>query len=542
MTSSASSQPAGAGAQPKTFQRTDPPPSPPGTPAEIAERLTWAPRPPLELPRVDEPAGGSTDARHRLVVVGDSISQGFKSFAVWDTEFSWPAMVAGYGGIPGFRFPRFDGPPDCPGLPLNLEAIVRLIDWPGSLINLAEDAHLLLSLRRLMDDVEDYWERGPGADQQRAAPGAGGRDIGRVNHNLACWGHDVRDAMSLSVQVMRDRIATDPRNRDDLLSQIPSSSGERSGLLSLAGGAESDTQLSLARALGEDGGIETLVVALGANNILGTVLDFQVRWTEDGYDDVHRKGVYNAWLPSHFRVEFDRLLAEVDTIQAEKVIVLTVPHVTVAPMVRGVGTKMPGDRYFARYTRPWIPDAVFNPNRHPCLTGDQLRVLDFAVDEYNDHIVSRVRSRDTPGKRWAVLDICGVLDRLAYRRYMIDGEARPEWWSSYDLPAQYQALSPQPDTRFYRSDRFGRMEGGLVSLDGVHPTTAGYALLAREVMQQMTALGVALDRVEPDYDGVLAGDSLLCAPPVPSATVMSIVEFGNRAADLYQALRRRPPI
>jgi hypothetical protein len=32
-----------------------------------------------------------------------------------------------------------------------------------------------------------------------------------------------------------------------------------------------------------------------------------------------------------------------------------------------------------------------------------------------------------------VLDIAGILDRLAYRRYVIDDDARPDWWQPYDL-------------------------------------------------------------------------------------------------------------
>lgn len=229
-------------------------------------------------------------------------------------------------------------------------------------------------------------------------------------------------------------------------------------------------------------------------------------------------------MPSHFAAEFDDLVAAVRDINAHHVIVFTVPHVTIAPMVRGVGDKKPGDRYFARYTRPWIRDDAFNANRDPCLSGDVLRVLDFAVDQYNDHIVMRVEEARVKGLDWRVLDIAGILDRLAYRRYMVDEQAQPPWWTPYVLPEAYRTLSPQPDTRFYRSDRFGRLSGGLFALDGVHPTTIGYGIIAREVMHVMTAAGVNMARAEPDFEALIEEDTLIDDPPARIASILDLVE------------------
>jgi hypothetical protein len=236
------------------------------------------------------------------------------------------------------------------------------------------------------------------------------------------------------------------------------------------------------------------------------------------------------------------MIQAVEQVAARHVILVTVPHVTIVPMVRGVGNKMPGDRYFARYTRAWIRDASFSANHNPCLSGEQLRVLDFAVDCYNEHIVGVVRAARQRGLDWRVLDLAGILDRLAYRRYLIDEEARPDWWTPYVLPEAYLALSPQPDTRFFRSDQHGRFEGGLFALDGVHPTTIGYSIVAREVMRVMGHAGVALARPEPDFDEVLAADTLVSDPPTRIADLLDVVELANRTADLYQALRGHPPV
>jgi hypothetical protein len=535
----------------RAFSPRGKPPVPDGTPAQIKRDIVWEAREPLPLARQSAPAPARPapdPSKHRLVVLGDSLTQGFKSFAIRDTKLSWPKIVADHGGLAGFRYPWFDGPESCAGMPLNLEAIVKDVYWPDTILDIREDARLFDDFRRLMDDVEDYWERGDGAQAVNYVDGAAqvGRKLDGVNHNLAVWGMDIRDALSLDISRLRKRITSSPNRGDQSLNQFVSAAYERSAMITLKGGGNRDTPVSLAQALGEEKGIETLIVALGANNILGTVIDFQIHWTDEhDYADVDRtaKPRYNAWTPEHFRKEFDALLAEVKKIKADNVIVFTVPHVTIVPMVRGVGTKMPGDRYFARYTRPWIPDHLFNANRHDCLTGDELRVLDFAVDQYNDHICAQVGQLDQPkGQRWKVLDVAGVLDRLAYRRYLIDDEARPTWWEPYDLPDAFRELSPIPDTRFFGSDRFGRTQGGLFSLDGIHPTTLGYSIVAREVMQLMTELGVPLKAAEPDYDKIIAADSMITDPPQRLASVLPVVALGHRIVNLLETVNARPEI
>jgi len=537
--------------QPKGLPRPGRPPVPPGTPPEVAETIVWEPRAPVPLERPvpavpAAPTGGRP--KHKLVVLGDSVSQGFRSLAVHETSLSWPALVAHYGGIDDFRYPSFPGPEECPGLPLNLDALIHQIEWPESMLNFAENPDLLRDLHRICDSVEDYWERGAGAEQVAQSPGRLGRELDRVNHNLACWGFDLRDTFGLTIGNLRHRVEHARGRGDQLLGVTPSAAFERSALITLAGGREDDTCVSLARALGDDGGIETLVVAVGANNILGSVIKFKVDWTDNEaigqYDQVDYKDGYTAWTPAHFRSEYDELLRQVEQIVAQHVIVFTVPHVTILPSARGVGAKMASDRYFSRYTRPWISDDQFAPNRHPCLTGDELRAVDFAIDLYNSHIVSRVDELNAASSapRYHVLDIAGVLDRLAFRRYLVDGQSQPSWWTPYDMPERFRRLSPIPDTRYFRSDRFGRTEGGLIGLDGVHPTTTGYSLIAREVMNVMTRLGVPLKATEPDYEEIVASDVLNRSPLPKLDSILTAVGLVNRLADLYQVFRGRSPV
>jgi hypothetical protein len=162
------------------------------------------------------------------------------------------------------------------------------------------------------------------------------------------------------------------------------------------------TPLQAAAKLGEEGtdkdpsgdGIETLIVFLGANNALGSVLSLTVKWSGDGYDDLKEKAAFNVWRPSHFKAELDLIATEIGKVRARHVIWATVPHVTIAPLARGVGGKVqPGSRYFRYYTRPWISDRDFDPMEdHPYLTADDARAVDSAIDQYNGAIATTVRA------------------------------------------------------------------------------------------------------------------------------------------------------
>ncbi len=86
--------------------------------------------------------------------------------------------------------------------------------------------------------------------------------------------------------------------------------------------------------------------------------------------------------------------------------------------------------------------------------------------------------------RYHLVDVSGGLDRLAYRR--TGGEP------SYEFPAYFAAnVAPPMDTRFYHVDRAGRRKaGGIVNLDGVHPSVIGQGLLAHEFLKVMKEAGV----------------------------------------------------
>jgi hypothetical protein len=152
------------------------------------------------------------------------------------------------------------------------------------------------------------------------------------------------------------------------------------------------------------------------------------------------------------------------------------------------------------------------------------RAIDSAIDQYNGYITEVVRDARQERRDWYLFDVAGLLDRLAARRYIEDPLARPKGWSKYQLPAELASLVPVPDSRFFESGPRGRTGGGLFSLDGVHPTTVGYGILAQElinVMQQHAGVKFYLgdgstERTGPvmvDFRRLIGRDTLISNPP-----------------------------
>jgi hypothetical protein len=239
---------------------------------------------------------------------------------------------------------------------------------------------------------------------------------------------------------------------------MPSGDAHLRGLTSFTAAAQLGAEGTF-ETPGKGDGIETLTVLLGSNNSLSSVTHFQVHWSGEGYDDLKKKNQYNVWRPSHFKSEFDLVTKEVEKIRARHVIWGTVPHVTVIPLAHGVGQKKQyrGSRYFEAYTWPWIDDDSFDATTDPHLTHQQARAIDSAIDMYNHHIVERVHQGRNDGLDWYLLDVAGILDRLAYRRYLIDDNAQPSWW---------KALGPYPLPKEARSSASIRASSSRTRADG----------------------------------------------------------------------------
>ena len=516
--------------------RTDP-----GAPDEVRERMRHGTREPAFDPtlgiQVDRPASGPTPP-NRLVALGDSLTHGFQSGAVFATDLSYPAIIAyELGWLDSYRYPRYPG---YGGLPLNLELLLReLEERYGRSLSPWELPLALFRARAFMDRVEDYWERGPG----RTAP-----VVGAYHHPLAVYGWDLRDVLSKTAASCDAAISAP---KDDLLSQVVENHSERAALRVYphwSPDTSGQTLLDAARALGEQGagqdeaGIETLIVFLGANNCLGSVTRLRMAWSGADFQDPTAKNAYTVWQPEHFRVEYAELVRAVEQIRARHVIWCTVPHVTIAPIARGLGSKTePGSRYFPYYTRPWITASAFDPTQDPHLTGPQARAVDAAIDLYNEAIEGHVRRGRQDGRDWYLFDVAGLLDRLASRRYIDDPNARPSWWTPYPLPPALAALTPVPDSRFLTGDgQGGRATGGFFSVDGTHPTTVAYGLIAQEMVNIMRLAevdfhqrGGALrtDPVSVDFGRLLARDTLVRHPPQLLTQGLDILGWADESLD-----------
>jgi hypothetical protein len=66
-------------------------------------------------------------AKHRLVTLGDSLTQGFMSGAIFATDLSYPMMIAQALGLDAsqFRVPSFNA---HGGMPVNIEMLLRRLE------------------------------------------------------------------------------------------------------------------------------------------------------------------------------------------------------------------------------------------------------------------------------------------------------------------------------------------------------------------------------------------------------------------------------
>ncbi len=486
--------------------------------------------------------------RHRLVSIGDSLTHGFQNGAIFNTRHSYPMLIAEeLGWSNHFRYPTYDGPGD--GLPLNFENLARQLEQQfGSNIDWWELISAAQCVRNHLDQIEDYWERGVGVHLP-VQP--------LINHDLAVYGWDLRNTLERTADICQQAIAAQPV-KDDFLQQIVENANDRAALRVLNSARDQSgkglTPLQAAVALGQEGtsetgtgdGIETLIILIGANNALGTILTFKVNWTADGYDDMVVNDQYTVWRPIHFKAELDLIVEEVNKIKARHVIWGTVPHVTIVPYARGVGSKsVSGSRYFPYYTFPWLGDDVFDPKKHPHITGQEARAIDSAIDQYNDAIAAVVRNGRQQGKDWYLFETAGLLDRLACRRYIEDPKARPSWWTPYVLPPALQALSPVPTSQFFVSGAKGRMQGGLFSLDGIHPTTIGYGIMAQELINIMQRAGVKFYQangqprsgsIAIDFQRLIQLDTLISKPPQTIASVLNLMGWLDGQFNLMSSL------
>jgi lysophospholipase L1-like esterase len=435
----------------------------------------------------------------KLVAIGDSLTQGFQSLAINKVNLSYPAMIAECLGVrvPEYQIPHFLGKG---GLPFNIEWLARQLEMQFQ-NNIGKFDWMLAieAIGELLDEVEDYWERGKGAEKSSNV----------LYHNLAVFGFQVADAYNINAGVCAEAIQnlqddwfqwpSEPRLRTAYKVFNPAQVPER----------QVDTQLSIAKRIREqDGEIENLILWLGANNCLATV--FQLKMVETGDTPPGPRSPFTLWKPKAFRAEYEALAQHIDEIDAKHVYVATVPHVTIPPVTRGIMRdrgRLPQNRtYFDFYTHFFIKDKNFDENRDPYLSRADAEKIDRYIDEYNETI------RDLAAAHgWHVVDQCQVLDDLAVRR----NHGIPK----YPMPPALSDLT----VRFFETTPNGKLlNGGLISLDGVHPTTCGYAIAAQEFINVMRAQNPQI--LDIDFAKQRTWDSLVSHPPKTLDDIFGLLE------------------
>ena len=182
----------------------------------------------------------------------------------------------------------------------------------------------------------------------------------------------------------------------------------------------------------------------------------------------------------------------------------------------------------------------FRPARDPNITEDEARAIDSAIDAYNETIIASVAAARNDGLDWYLFDMGAILDRLATRRYIESPCGPAVLVDAVRAAAPAGRTRPGPEHAVLPGRAAGRTEGGLFSLDGVHPTTIGYGILAQEVIKIMELAGVQFfgrdgqPRKGPvivDFDRLLLVDTLISHPPAAISNTLSLLGWLDERLD-----------
>lgn len=451
--------------------------------------------------------------KHKLVVLGDSLGQGFQNGGIYRTDLNFPSfLVRCFDPEPEFHQPSFTAQA---GIPLNLEVLTRgLSDRYGDTLEWTEyipaATHLYSTLKR----IKNYWEetyKRLAIDEQKVP-----------YHNQSVWGFAINDVWIITDAISQDQIEHFPETYS-VFDVLPDHA-----MYTTAGIVLNPSQKNKFRHnslcdnvkyLQESGGIQNLIVTIGHNNIIGAVTDLRFTYSEpDELEALPSRRKYTVYRPEHFEQEYRTLAKKVRSIGAERVFVPTIPYVTIPPVSRGVNSDKshPVRGYFDYYTRFWIWDSDFNPDKHPHLTKEEAKKLDQTVDEYNKSI------REIAAEfGWHVVPVNTYVSGIARRRQA--GKLRIPYPKAFARAVQrnpdtkYLLENPKDpvlSTEYLRVHReTGKVyQGGIFSLDGIHPTTIGYGLMAHLYFETMKKNGVQFQK-SLDWDHIIKSDTLVTDPP-----------------------------
>ena len=450
----------------------------------------------------------------KLVAIGDSLTQGFQSGAIFHTEKSFPAMIARSMGLDllnDFCIPRFPGD----GLPLNIEALLRWMETQlGSRVQPHEwILQFPFLFANYADQVEDLYERGRGSRPV---------SFGGTYHNLGVWGFRVIDSLTFNTDYCRQAINRDEGwIKDDFLG-LPSAPMYRTALRVLNPKLRLErntwTQLDNLQHISETEGVENLIIWLGSNDCLDTVVSLKLRDMTspvDNNDSIERRK-YNLTHPDVFEGDYTAFINRVKSTISDdtKVFVGTIPEVTIPPITQGLGFF--DGNYFDNYGRFFADDSNFSRFLHPHLTREEAMLIDRRIGDFNQIIKTLVANQ---GENWHIVDTGQILKDLAVKRNnALDTPERVlrDYYGKLDIADHpLLRLDPIPSTLRLDTQDNQRDRGGFFSLDCVHPTTIGYGIIAEAFLRTMNFAGVEnADPIRLNWAEIINQDTLLQSPPL----------------------------
>jgi hypothetical protein len=472
--------------------------------------------------------------------MGDSMAQGFKNGGIYRTDLSFPAILAkSMGKDTRFETPLFTAQT---GIPINIEMLVRgMADEFGEEITwneyLKAGAHLYKTLRR----IKEYWEGNKKSlAVERVLP----------YHNQGIWGTTISDSWLMNANYCREQIENN-RPRYTVFSVLPDDALFITARLVLNPTQTDEyshkSMLDNVQSLQNDGGIENLISCLGHNNIVGAVTNLKLVFSEEhDLNAPHHQRTCTIFRPEHFEDETRILYQKLSKIDAKRVFVPTLPYVTIPPAIRGVNSdkSKPRTGYFDYYSRFWIWDEDFDPEKHAHLTKEDAITLDQHVDQYNKiiyelaeefgfHVVPIGRYVSAAARRRLGAEnvrpfpepFIKALKQNPDTSYLVDGNGKPR------ISTDYIRLKDNTT----KLDR-----GGIFSLDGLHPSTIGYGLIANIYKERMEKEGVEFSS-EIDWDFVIKNETLVTNPPMLLNDLRLLLRFlalgrGERITKIGQNL------
>jgi hypothetical protein len=500
----------------------------------------------------------------KLFTMGDSVSQGFMSAAAARTDLTYSTLIARSMGLKPkseYRYPRWA----LDGLPLNLERVFRhLVERYGYDIRGAEWLTVLQTLNNVVDEVEDHYERGPGAVDEPYRDPAPDGDGGRVEyfHNVAISGFDVADSWLVTPAECEHIIANAPGGGESFL--LPNATFYRTALKVLNPSLDpqyddySQLRWLEEHAANPNEGVENIILWLGANNALGTIVGLKVNQTPNDPNQrphllTHEERAaeeWTLWHPDDFKAEYTEFLDRVDKAMSQnthpdwKVFIGTVPPVTIAPLAKGVGptyritrrNSTTGEKetsvYYKYYVYFLFDEGLVHRNDGLYLELNEAVHVDDCIRAYNSTIRELVDAKNAnhQKQRYHIVDIFQMFQDIALKRNA--GEVK------YDFPKYFDSIYPKVDTRYYHADPDGRLrQGGLSSLDGVHPSAIGHGLLAYEFLKVMRDAGVVND-AELDWKAIFESDRLYSDPIINMQEIYQHTWLAEKLLSLIRTFRR----